>query len=183
MKRRQRDAVLLSVIENLGAEGSWCGETHIQKATYFVQELLKVPLEFDFILYKHGPFSFDLSEEITAMRADYLLGLESRPYPYGPSIVPGESSEMIKEWFPKTLEKYDPAVKFVADKVGDKGVAELERISTALYVTLTGGVDGSVESRAQRINELKPHVEIGEAREAVKIVDVIIEEAREVQVT
>lgn len=183
MKRRQRDTVLLSVIETLGAEGSWCGETHIQKATYFVQELLKVPLEFDFILYKHGPFSFDLSEEITAMRADYLLGLKSRPYPYGPSIVPGESSEMIKEQFSKTLEKYNPAVKFVADKFGDKGVAELERISTALYVTLTGGVGGSVESRAQRINELKPHVEIDEALDAVKVVDEIIEEAREVQVT
>lgn len=183
MKRRQRDAVLLSVIENLGAEGSWCGETHIQKATYFVQELLKVPLEFDFILYKHGPFSFDLSDEITAMRADYLLGLEPRPHPYGPSIVPGESSERIKEQFPKILEKYNPAVEFVADKFGDKGVAELERISTALYVTLTGGVGDDVESRAQRINELKPHVETDEAREAVKIVDEIIEEACEVQAT
>jgi hypothetical protein len=183
MKRLQRDAVLLSVIENLGAEGSWCGETHIQKATYFVQELLKVPLEFDFILYKHGPFSFDLSDEITAMRADYLLGLQPRSYPYGPSIVHGESGEMIKEQFPKTLEMYNPSVEFVADKFGDKGVAELERISTALYVTLTGGVGGSVESRAQRIHELKPHVEMDEAFDAVKAVDEIIEEAREVQVT
>jgi len=44
-------------------------------------------------------------------------------------------------------------------------------------------VGGSVESRAQRINELKPHVDIDEAREAVKIVDGIIEEACEVRTT
>lgn len=66
MKRLQRDAVILSLIENLRAKGSWCGETHIQKATYFVQELLRVPLEFEFVLYKHGPYSFDLSDELTA---------------------------------------------------------------------------------------------------------------------
>jgi hypothetical protein len=63
-------------------------------------------------------------------------------------------------------------------------VAELERIIySALYVTLTGCFGSSAESRAQRIRELKPHVEISETRKAVKIVDAIIEEVREVRVT
>ncbi len=35
MKRLQRDAVILSLIENLRAKGSWCGETHIQKSNIF----------------------------------------------------------------------------------------------------------------------------------------------------
>ena len=62
MKKSQRDAVLLSLVGEMINKGSWCGETHIQKAAYFLQVLLEVPLEFDFILYKHGPFSFDLSD-------------------------------------------------------------------------------------------------------------------------
>ena len=69
MERLQRAAVLLSLIEQLKDRGSWCGDTHIQKTTYFLQELLKVPLGFEFILYKHGPYSFDLEDEITALRA------------------------------------------------------------------------------------------------------------------
>jgi uncharacterized protein YwgA len=180
MKRLQRDTVILSLIENLRAKGSWCGETHIQKATYFIQELLRVPLEFDFVLYKHGPYSFDLSDELTAMRADAILKLQPQPPPYGPSFIHGKGSKLIKKLYPKTLKKYNPMVKFVANKLGDKGVTELERLATALYVTREINTDNSIESRAQCIHKLKPHVSLDEARDAVRVVDTFIEESCDV---
>ncbi len=177
MKRLQRDALILSLIENLRAKGSWCGETHVQKATYFIQELLGVPLKFEFVLYKHGPYSFDLSDELTAMRADAILKLHPQPPPYGPSFIHGKSSKLIKKLYPRTLKKYNPMVKFVADKLGGKNVAELERLATALYVTREINTDNSIASRAQCIHKLKPHVSLDEAREAVRIVDTFIEES------
>ncbi len=180
MKRLQRDAVILSLIENLRAKGSWCGETHIQKATYFTQELLRVPLEFGFVLYKHGPYSFDLSDELTAMRADTILKLHPQPPPYGPSFIHSIGSKLIKKLYPKTLKKYNPMVKFVADKLGDRGVTELERLATALYVTREINTDNSIESRAQCIHKLKPHVSLDEARDAVRAVDMFIEESCDV---
>ncbi|CAG0962907.1 hypothetical protein METP2_00910 [Methanosarcinales archaeon] len=180
MKRLQRDAVILSLIENLRAKGSWCGETHIQKATYFIQELLGVPLEFEFVLYKHGPYSFDLSDELTAMRADALLKLQPQPYPYGPSFSHTIGSKLIKKRYPKTLKKYNPMVRFIADKLGDKGVTELERLATALYVTREINIDNSIESRAQCIHKLKPHVSLDEARDAIRAVDIFIEESGDV---
>jgi hypothetical protein len=73
MKRQKRDAILLELIDKLERRGSWCGETHIQKATFFLQEMLRVPMDFGFILYKHGPFSFELRDELTAMRADNYI--------------------------------------------------------------------------------------------------------------
>ena len=179
MERLQRDAVILSLIENLRTKGSWCGETHIQKATYFVQELLRVPLEFEFVLYKHGPYSFDLSDELTAMRADALLKLQPQQPPYGPSFIHGIGSKLIKKRYPKTLKKYNPMVKFVANKLGDKGVTELERLATALYVTREIETDNSIEARAQCIHKLKPHVSLDEARDAVNVVDNFIEESRD----
>lgn len=170
MKRLQRDAILLSLIDRMKAKGSWCGETHIQKATYFLQELLGVPLGFEFILYKHGPFSFDLSDEITAMRADSLLQYQSRD-PYGPSLFPTEESQEFLAQYPKTLKNYANKIQFVAEWVGTLGVADLERLATALYVTFNeNGLD---MSRAERITQLKPHIGIDEAHEAVKSVDVI----------
>ena len=56
MERLQRASILLRLNEELRKSGSWAGETHMQKATFFLQELLAVPLGFDFVLYKHGPF-------------------------------------------------------------------------------------------------------------------------------
>ena len=78
MKRLQQAAILVSLIEALEKKDSWCGETNVQKATYFLQELFGVPLGFKFILYKYGPYSFDLSEKLTYLCADSILDLEVR---------------------------------------------------------------------------------------------------------
>ncbi|MEW6381838.1 MAG: hypothetical protein AB1611_19865 [bacterium] len=178
MKRLQRAAILLSLAKNLKDHGSWCGETHIQKAAYFLQQMLGVPLGFEFTLYKHGPFSFDLNDEITAMRADALIRLQPQPYPYGPSLLPDEGSELLKDRFPKTLKRYDNQVKFIAEKLGSKKVTELECLATALYVTYE--FDGDVETRARKINELKPHISVDEARSAAHKVDQIIKESQQI---
>ncbi len=174
MKRMQRDAVLLSLIKEMKEKRSWCGETHIQKAAYFLQELLKVPMSFEFILYKHGPYSFDLSDEVTAMRADSLLEYKTR-LPYGPSLFPTKEGQEFLNQYPRTLDKYAEKVQFVAEKIGTMGVADLERLATALYVTFNENLEG--KSREDTIIELKPHITIDEAREAVKKIDAIKIEA------
>jgi uncharacterized protein YwgA len=62
MKQRQRDAVLAALIDELRKEGSWCGETHVQKATYVAEALFPtVRFGLGHILYKYGPYSARLS--------------------------------------------------------------------------------------------------------------------------
>lgn len=131
---------------------------------------------FEFILYKHGPFSFDLSDEITAMRSDALLQYQPRT-PYGPSLFPTEGSQEFLRQYPKTLDSYSNQIKFVAEKIGTLGVADLERLATALYVTFNQ--DGGSESRECRITTLKPHISIDDATLAVEQVDAIIGDAME----
>lgn len=172
MKRLQKVVLLTVLAEKLLEKGSWCGETHLQKATYFLQELLEVPTGFDFILYKHGPFSFDLRDELTAMRADGLIALEPKQPAYGPSLVPTERCKKLQQLFLKTLDGYKNEVEFVAEKLGDKGVVDLERLATALYVTLEQPDKDSIE-RARRIHELKPHVSVAEGESAIKDLETI----------
>ncbi|MGH9866045.1 MAG: hypothetical protein ACRD4H_11580, partial [Candidatus Acidiferrales bacterium] len=162
--------------DELCENDSWCGETHLQKATYFLQDLLQVPTDFDFILYKHGPFSFDLRDELTALRADCLL--ELRPQlPYGPSLVTTEAGHALEKQYPKTLKKHKKAIRFVAEQLGNKNVSELERLATALFVTLESG-QRSTKERANEIHSLKPHVTEQSATSAVEEVDAIIESAK-----
>ncbi|HXJ96789.1 MAG TPA: hypothetical protein VMT20_28440 [Terriglobia bacterium] len=169
MERLQRDALLVTLIEHLQQQGSWCGETHIQKTAYFLQDLMAVPLGFDFILYKHGPYSFDLTSELTQMRADGIVSLLPQP-PYGASYRPGRTSEVVKNLYPKTIQKYTRQINFIAQRLGAGNVASLERLATALFVTLRGKEAG-VKARAQRISQLKPHIPVGEALDAVQRVD------------
>lgn len=175
MNRRQREAIILSLTDSLRTNGSWCGETHLQKATYFLEELAKVPLELNFILYKHGPFSFGLRDELSSMQGDGLIQLRVQPRPYGPSFAPTDRGERLKQRWHKTVAAHRDQVDFVARGLGSRGVAELERLGTALYVS---GKDasGDVCRRTARICELKAHISEEEAREAVEEVDHMTEE-------
>jgi hypothetical protein len=131
---------------------------------------------FDFILYKHGPFSFDLRDELTSLRADELIKLEPQ-WPYGPRIMTTDRSKYIQGLYSKTLEKYNDSISFIAEKLGAKGVADLERLATALYVTQRAGTDASIDKRAAKLTALKPHITRDDAVAAAMEVDCIIEEA------
>ena len=181
MHRFDRARVLLALVEELRAKGSWAGETHVQKATYFLQHLLGVPLEFPFILYKHGPFSFELRDELASMRVQDFLAWELQAYPYGPSLAPASASGLLKKQFPNMVARYANQIQFVAAKLDGKNVAELERLATGLYVTLDGTVPPG--QRTTRIHELKPHVTIPEAEAAVRELDQIRAEAARLQPT
>ena len=172
MYRLRQDALLLELADQLTRKGSWCGETHLQKATYFLQELRRVPLEFEFVLYKHGPFSFDLRDELTAMRADGFLVLSERG-PYGPSLVMTQRSVELRLDYPKTLQKYEGDIEFVSDALGTKNVAYLEKLATALFVHFDHGPD-SERVRARILHDLKPHISFLESLGAVKEVDGLI---------
>jgi uncharacterized protein YwgA len=175
MDRMKKAAILTKLIQELRKQKSWCGETHIQKTTFFLQELMKVPLSFDFILYKHGPFSFELRDTLTGFRADKLIELELQ-MPYGPRIVTTAQSIYFQNICSKTLSKYNESISFVAKKIGGKGVAELEKLATALFVTKKEKGSSSIEMRANKVRDYKPHISYDEAKKSVEHVDNIIKD-------
>ena len=143
----------------------------MQKATYFLQYMLGVRMNFDFRLYKHGPFSFDLRDAISQMRADGILEVRQQPYPYGPSLVvpPGQERALARR-FSHTLKRHAGPLDFVASELGGKQVSELERLATALYVSIDD-VQMPPNQRAQKLTQLKPHVGFENALKAVGAVD------------
>lgn len=171
MKRLQRASIILSLIEELTQRGSWCGETHLQKAIYFLQNIYNVPLDFEFILYKHGPFSFDFRDEITSLRADGLLTFCYHQYPYGPSLKPTELGYKIMEKYPKTLATYKDDIISAAEVIGNKGVAELEQLATALFITKENPQLKKIEKRAEIIHQLKPHISRKDAKQALEAIE------------
>lgn len=179
MTDAQRAAVIAELVRKLRAAGSWTGETHVQKTAYFLQELLGVPLELDFALYKYGPFSFELRDQLAEMRDLEQLQLEPQPYPYGPKFDVGPGADQLHTRFPKTIQRHGASIDFVAREVGPMGVEGLERIATALMVTKELSPGASIDDRAARLNEHKQHVGIEQAREAIQHVAQLEEQASE----
>jgi hypothetical protein len=127
-------------------------------------------LGFDFILYRHGPFSFDLRDELTAMRADGLISLRVQTPGCGPSIVLEPPADELRRRFPNTVSKHEPMIEMVASKLGSRTVVELERLATSYYVSVNTP-DGATPARlAQRVHEIKPHIPVEQAIKAMQTV-------------
>ena len=182
MTKTKRLAVLAALTIRLREEGSWCGETHVQKAVYFLQELLRISTSFEFVLYKHGPFSFDLRDAIGRMRAEGMLELQQQPYPYGPSlVVPSHKRQLLQQRFPRTLEKYSSGIEFIAKELSDLPVSKLEGLATGLYMKRQYPMETQV-SHAHRVNRAKPHILVEEAVAGIQAVERMEERAAQIGV-
>ena len=165
MNEIDRRAMICHLVETMRNEESWTGETQIQKSVMFLQELLNVPIGYEFVLYLHGPFSFDLRSELTLMRVRLYLAVEPRAH-YGPSFTLGQRGKKVKP----VPSEYQRAIDFVAKEVSGSDVRGLERLSTAYFLQID---DESPDSQAiaAEINRLKPHISIEQARSAVEEVN------------
>jgi uncharacterized protein YwgA len=178
MEKREIAAITVDLCEKLDSFGSWCGETHVQKAFYFVQDLMGVPAELVFVLYKYGPFSFDLRDDLNVMITEGLLALRTRPYPYGPSLASTSAGLALRDASRELVGRYSRRIEFVAERLGNKGVADLERLATALFVLKErGGQNWS--GLETRIHELKPHVSPSQAALAVQELRTMVEDGRQ----
>jgi hypothetical protein len=167
MTEARRAAVIAELVRRLRAHHSWTGETHVQKTAYFLQEMLGIPLGLRYTLYKFGPFSFELRDQLTDMRGLGQLKLEPQPRPYGPKLAAGDGAEQLRTRFPKTIARNESAIEFVAEQFGSLGVGSLERLATALMVSQEMP-DASLDEQAERLNSYKPHVSQDEAKAALE---------------
>lgn len=169
-----KSAVIVELVETLHQQGNWCGETHIQKAMYLLQEVFHIKM-FDFILYKHGPFSFELREKLNDMLAENDLILIPQ-HPYGPSYKKGERPNRYKRVFDVISSRYKKRITFIADKLGSSGIYSLETVATALYFNSENS-SRDIESIADNVIKVKPHIQKDDALKAAAKVKELINEA------
>jgi uncharacterized protein YwgA len=165
-----RCALVVKLAKDLRSRGSWCGETHLQKAMYILQDMSKSNFGYKYVIYKHGPYSFELNNELAAMRSANILEFQFPKEGYGPSIVATKFGEKVFSVNEENISAYEPVVEFLADWFATSDVRHLEKVATAYFLTVKNPRIPAAE-RAKKLNSLKPHVDIRAAEEAVRIVD------------
>jgi len=177
----ERVSIVLDVMIGLRNRGSWCGETHIQKTVFILKSLGIEELDYDFLLYKHGPYSFDLHSELGVLRSANFISLSFLQEKYGPSL---EVSKGLVEKFRQKNKIARKDIKkkmdFVVEWVGSRDVKSLERISTA-FMVLLDIPHASTDERASVLRKIKPHIGVLEAEQATKQVDMKFDEAKKLR--
>ena len=175
----ERRQLLCKLVSCMRENGSWGGETHIQKSVLFLQSFLDIPLGYRFVMYKHGPFSYDLSRELDHMLDGFMMDLKPNEG-YGPSYLLGSRGTA----YAKECEKFGKEIQFVSKNISVKGTRELERLSTAFFVRLkeneiSDPAHAHAYRIAQRICDIKPHIDFNDAIEAVGYVEDLSKKASE----
>jgi hypothetical protein len=119
MNDLQRSAVVAALVKEYRAGNAFCGETMVQKSVFVLQELLKVPLAFDFQLYIYGPFSFELQRHVSSMMADDMLA--PRSLEYGSTFELGEQVAYLEKHTSHTIAAHREAVDFVVKHLANRG--------------------------------------------------------------
>ncbi len=154
MNESERTGLLVHVVETLNNAGNWTGRTHIQKFVYFAQVTLGLPSSYEFILYQRGPFSFDLDDDIRALRSIGAVDIAPAP-PYGPRYHPTEFGKSLKERAPVDQDMAKQLDKLAFMLSSHKTARGLELLGTTLYAMKEGYE--SEEDVASRVLNLKPH--------------------------
>jgi hypothetical protein len=153
-----RHAVLVELAERQAR----LGRTAVMKLCYFLQTLRSVPLGYRFTLYSYGPFDSSVLSDLST--AEVLGGLKSEtvlyPVGYGYEISPGANSQSVKALAADFIEKHTWDLNWVVEQFGKFGSADLELMSTIVYVdreTAQANATQSAEELAGKVHEVKPH--------------------------
>jgi len=134
------------------------GKTAIMKCVYFLQELKKVPLDYDFEIYTYGPYSSEVMEEIDFARQTGLIEVKWVDYPNG---MHGYQVSALKN----VTTSYDKQIEEVVNTFGSKTAKELELLSTILFVQKSYNKNKwgkNRDSLCATVQEIKPRFSIHE---------------------
>lgn len=178
MERLQRDAVLITLLERIKQENRVCSESYIQKMCYLFEGFFSEPLGFSFQMYKHAPFSWDLQDELTALRADDILEIKVNRTIGATEYVLAENSGLLKQLHIYTIAKNAPCIEFIIREFAQYKIPALEKLATALYV-MKENPENNLRENARKIRDYTPHVTREEALDALLAVDFRLKEKEE----
>lgn len=160
-------ALVSELLDRIRANNVWAGPVHLQKSMFFLQKMRGVPLGFEFVLYRYGPYSFELQDEIEYIRGSGFLKWFFHDSPgYATGLETTEASRNIRDKLPKLMEKYEDDLAFVSENIGPMRSMQLERVSTSFYY-MVKGLEGD-EDIAREVCKVKPHIDYSDAAEAVQ---------------
>ena len=165
-----RAAIVAELIKALHQANSWCGETHIQKAVYLLQNFGKINMGYEFVLYKHGPYSFDLATDMASLRGANIVEFVFPVRGYGPSVQLTKIAPHVFHGSTQFVEPLLPIINFIESWLGPHDVRYLERVATAYFVRQLNPEEEPT-ALAAKIRQLKPHISEHDSLRAVQQID------------
>jgi uncharacterized protein len=145
------------------------GRTALMKLCYFLQALRGVRLGYEFTLYSYGPFDSDVLSDLQTAENMAVLraGVEYYPGGYKYDIQPDEKAASAKALAKDFLAEHKQDIEWVAKTFGSRTSADLELLSTIIYIHEEMASDNHARL-AEQVKLVKPHFTITQIERQVR---------------
>jgi uncharacterized protein len=125
MEKELRVAAIVGLVQNAPSK---LGKTQVQKLVYFAQKA-GVPLEYRYEIYHYGPYSFELSHDLSSLDGLGVLNIQNDPSGYGFDVSVGKFAERFR-----LDQKYQKKIDKVVNTFATNTPAQLEVKATIHFV-------------------------------------------------
>jgi uncharacterized protein YwgA len=151
------------IFERLGllaelARQARLGRTALMKILFFLQESRGVPLDYQFSLYSYGPFDSDVLSDISWAERLNVLKSTTVYYPsgIGYEYSRGTGADSLGDLAEDFVKAHQRDIKWALDHFSHKTAAELELLSTILYIAKYQNPK-TVNKLIEQVELVKPH--------------------------
>lgn len=134
------------------------GRTALMKILFFLQESRGVPLDYHFSLYSYGPFDSDVLSDISSAERLNVLKSTTIYYPsgIGYEYSRGTGADSLEGLAEDFVKAHQGDIKWALDHFSRKTAAELELLSTILYIAKYQNPK-TVDKLIEQVELAKPH--------------------------
>jgi uncharacterized protein len=159
-----------NIFERLGllaelARQARLGRTALMKILFFLQESRGVPLDYQFSLYSYGPFDSDVLSDISSAERLNVLKSTTIYYPsgIGYEYSRGNDADSLEDLAGDFVKAHQKDIKWALDHFSHKTAAELELLSTILYIAKYQNPK-TVDKLLEQVELVKPHFSLDQVR-------------------
>lgn len=134
------------------------GRTAFMKILFFLQESRGVPLDYQFSLYSYGPFDSDVLADISSAERLNVLKSTTIYYPsgIGYEYSRGLGADSLEDLAKDFVTTHKKDIKWALDHFSHKTAADLELLSTILYIAKYQNPK-TVDKLIEQVELVKPH--------------------------
>jgi uncharacterized protein len=154
MPSELQTATMVELIKKVSQKKKQLGKTQFQKLVYFCQEK-GIPLGYKYEIYHYGPYSFQLSDDMSSLDSLGVLDVGTDSSGFGFHIEAGRFASKYE-----LQKKYLPVLTEVVEKLGENSPAQLEVKGTLHFVSKVLKNRGDISDKlvVSKVKELKPQI-------------------------
>ena len=161
-----------NILYELAQKAPGLGKTAMMKYLFLLQQVYKVPLDYNFEIYTYGPYSSEVMEDMDFAKRQNIISMEAKSYEFG--IAYSINANDYDSFHKDSDSPFKTEISELLRFFGHRTAKELELLTTIVYLYRNSRMnawDCSKETIANDVYEIKPHFSLDDIKNEYENLD------------